>query len=213
MSLARGAGHMTIWNRRLLGLAWQQRRAITAMVVLGLLVAATFVGQGLLVAHAIIGVLVDDRWQSVPPLLVAALALVLVRGALMWWREALGAAVGDRAAADLRRRLYRKITVLGPAWLQSTRTGTVQTTLSTSVDALESPGAAVYVSAQGCDDAQGSLGKLYTDVKNLGTLPRESAKAEALVADMQKRVADAKPSPARQSAKRRGGRPHGARAA
>lgn len=137
MSLARGAGHMTIWNRRLLGLAWEQRRAITAMVVLGLLVAATFVGQGLLVAHAIIGVLVDDRWQSVPQLLVAALALVLVRGALMWWREALGAAVGDRAAADLRRRLYRKITALGPAWLQSTRTGTVQTTLSTSVDALE----------------------------------------------------------------------------
>jgi ATP-binding cassette, subfamily C, bacterial CydD len=137
MSLARGAGHMTIWNRRLLGLAWQQRRAIATMVVLGLLIAATFVGQGLLVAHAIIGVLVDDRWQSVPPLLAAAAVLVLARGALMWWREALGAAVGDRAAADLRRRLYRRLAALGPAWLQSTRTGTVQTTLGTSVDALE----------------------------------------------------------------------------
>ncbi|MDX6718012.1 MAG: ATP-binding cassette, subfamily bacterial CydD [Solirubrobacteraceae bacterium] len=137
MSLARGAGHMTIWNRRLLGLAWQQRRAIIAMVALGLLIAATFVVQGLLVAHAIIGVLVEDRWQSVPPLLAAAAAIVLVRGALMWWREALGAAVGDRAAADLRRRLYRMLTALGPAWLQSTRTGTVQTTLSTSVDAFE----------------------------------------------------------------------------
>lgn len=61
-----------------------------------------------------------------------------------------------------------------------------------TVAELESAGAAVYVSAQGCDGAQGPLAKLYTDVKNLGTLLRESDEAEALVTDMRKRVADAK---------------------
>lgn len=57
---------------------------------------------------------------------------------------------------------------------------------------LKSAGAAVYTSAGGCDGAQGPLSNVYTDVQNLGKLLRVSDKAEALVADMRKRVADAK---------------------
>lgn len=61
-----------------------------------------------------------------------------------------------------------------------------------TIGELESAGAAVYTSAGGCDGAQGPLSKVYTDVENLGKLLRVSDKAQALVADMRKRVADAK---------------------
>jgi iron complex transport system substrate-binding protein len=56
---------------------------------------------------------------------------------------------------------------------------------------LEAAGAAVYVSVGGCDGAQGPLSNVYTDVENLGKLLRVSDKADALVADLRKRVADA----------------------
>ncbi|MGH2943807.1 MAG: ABC transporter substrate-binding protein [Solirubrobacteraceae bacterium] len=57
---------------------------------------------------------------------------------------------------------------------------------------LDAAGAAVYVSAQGCDGAQGPLAGVYSDVENLGALLRVPDRARALVAQLRKRVADAK---------------------
>jgi iron complex transport system substrate-binding protein len=57
---------------------------------------------------------------------------------------------------------------------------------------LEAAGAAVYVSAQGCDEAQGLLAGVYSDVENLGALLRVSDNSDALVTDLRKRVADVK---------------------
>ena len=57
---------------------------------------------------------------------------------------------------------------------------------------LHAAGAAVYVSAQGCDGAKGPLAGVYSDVENLGALLRVPDKTDALVANLRKRVADAK---------------------
>jgi iron complex transport system substrate-binding protein len=57
---------------------------------------------------------------------------------------------------------------------------------------LESAGAVVYVSAGGCKGAQGPLSTVYTDVESLGKLLRVSDTADAVVADLRKRVSDAK---------------------
>lgn len=137
LSLARGAGHRPLWSRRLLGLGWGQRRSMAVMLLLGLAVTATYVAQGFLVAAALARVLVDATLEGVPVLVISAASLVVVRGGLLFTRDAVGAAMGERVRSDLRTRLYRKLVRLGPAWLEQTRTGTVQTVLTEAVDALE----------------------------------------------------------------------------
>jgi ATP-binding cassette, subfamily C, bacterial CydD len=110
---------------------------MAVMLVIGLVITASYVVQGLLVADALIQVLVDGRLDGVVPVLVMAVALTLARGALVWWQESVGAALGERVCAELRTRLYRQLVRLGPAWLEQTRTGAVQTTLTAAVEAME----------------------------------------------------------------------------
>ncbi|MGH3844531.1 MAG: ATP-binding cassette domain-containing protein, partial [Pseudonocardiaceae bacterium] len=130
LSIARGAGHVTIWSRRLISLGRDQRRSMTVMLVIGLLITTSYVVQGLLVAEALTQVLVAGRLDGVVPILATAVALTVARGGLVWWRESLGAALGEQVCAGLRTRLYRQLARLGPAWLKQTRTGAVQTTLT-----------------------------------------------------------------------------------
>lgn len=57
-----------------------------------------------------------------------------------------------------------------------------------TVGQLEAAGAAVYVSANGCDGATGPIENIYTDVENLGMLLSVEDKAAALVAELRGRV-------------------------
>lgn len=136
LSLARGAQHWPLWSRRLLALGWQQRRSLVVMFVLGLTITGTYVAQGFLVAAALTRVLVDGSLDGLAGFVAGALFMVVLRGGLLWWREALGAAHGEQVVVALRSRLYRQIVRLGPAWLEQTRSGAVLTTLTEAVDAL-----------------------------------------------------------------------------
>lgn len=137
LSIGRGASHITIWSRRLISLGWDQRRPMAVMLVIGLLITASYVAQGFLIADALTQVLVQRRLDGVVMPLVAAVALTLARGVLVWWRDSLGTVLGEEVCAALRARLYRQLVRLGPAWVAQTRTGAVQTTLTAAVDALE----------------------------------------------------------------------------
>jgi ATP-binding cassette, subfamily C, bacterial CydD len=137
LSIERGAGRVTVWSRRLLSLGWEQRGSLVVMVAVGVAITATYFVQGLLVAAALGQVLVERRLDGVVWLLAGAIALTFARSALVWWREALGAALGERVASRLRTRLYHQLVRLGPAWVADTRTGAVQTTLTTAVESLE----------------------------------------------------------------------------
>jgi ATP-binding cassette subfamily B protein/ATP-binding cassette subfamily C protein len=125
LSIGRGADHLTLWSRRLISLGWEQRRSMTVMLVIGLVITSSYGMQGFLVADALTEVPVRGRLDGVVPILVMAVALTLVRGALVWWRDSVGAALGERVCAGLRTRLYRQLVRLGPAWLEQTRTGAV----------------------------------------------------------------------------------------
>lgn len=57
---------------------------------------------------------------------------------------------------------------------------------------LENAGAAVYVSAGGCDGERGPLSTVYTDVENIAKLLRVPERGRALVAELRERVAEAK---------------------
>lgn len=137
LGIARGANRITVWHPRLLELARQQRASIALMTSLGLAITATYVGQSFAVATALGDVLIDGHVAPVFPLLIVAAALVVGRSALIWARDGLAAVVGERVATDLRARLYRKLVRLGPSWVAGTRTGALQTTFTTSVEALQ----------------------------------------------------------------------------
>lgn len=137
LSIQRGAGRVTMWSRRLLELGREQKGSLAVMVVIGLAITTTYFVQAVLVATALAEVLVSRNLSGVVPLLAGAVALTIGRSGLEWWREALGASLSERVALRVRHRLYHQLVRLGPAWVADTRTGAVQTTLTTAVEALE----------------------------------------------------------------------------
>lgn len=72
-------------HRRLLALTASVRGWLALLVILGLLIAATFIGQGVLTAWVIGLIFAGESRQAAAPLMLAILALVIVRAALQWF--------------------------------------------------------------------------------------------------------------------------------
>ncbi len=124
-------------HRRLFALIAEVRSNVIVMVLLGLLITGTYVGQGLLTAQVAIRIFERADWASVVPLIGWALGLVLVRAVLLWLREIGAMATSAAVKQRLRRRLYTHLLALGPGYLERTDTGTVRSTLVDGVEALE----------------------------------------------------------------------------
>ncbi|MGQ9481993.1 hypothetical protein [Chloroflexus sp.] len=71
-------------HRRLLELIAEVRSNVVLMVLLGLLIAGTYIGQGLLIAQVVLRMFERADWASVLPLIGWALAFVVVRAVLLW---------------------------------------------------------------------------------------------------------------------------------
>ncbi len=124
-------------HRRLFALIAEVRSNVIVMVLLGLLITGTYVGQGLLTAQVVIRIFERADWASVVPLIGWALGLVLVRAVLLWLREIGAMATSAAVKQRLRRRLYTHLLALGPGYLERTDTGTVRSILVDGVEALE----------------------------------------------------------------------------
>lgn len=124
-------------HRRLLALTASVRGWLALLVILGLLIAATFIGQGVLTAWVIGLIFAGESRQAAAPLMLAILALVIVRAALQWF-EGVGAKMMAVAIKErLRTRLYAHLLDLGVGYLVRERTGAVQATLVDGVQHLE----------------------------------------------------------------------------
>jgi ABC-type multidrug transport system fused ATPase/permease subunit len=125
------------FDKRLIGLAMTERRALVGSVALGLIVAAARIATGITLALAI-GRMVDRRPASeVLPLLLAAIALVGLRGVCTARQEGRMAGASVRITADLRRRLVSQILKLGPVWLSEERSGELEAVLVDGVEKLD----------------------------------------------------------------------------
>jgi thiol reductant ABC exporter CydD subunit len=124
-------------HRRLLALIAEVRSNVVLMVLIGLLIAGTYIAQGLLTAQVVIRVFERADWESVLPLIGWALACVVVRAVLLWLREIGAMATSAAVKQRLRQRLYTHLLALGPGYLERTDTGTVRSTLVDGVEALE----------------------------------------------------------------------------
>jgi thiol reductant ABC exporter CydD subunit len=124
-------------HRRLFALIAEVRSHVALMVLIGLLITGTYIGQGLLTAQVVIRIFERADWADVLPLIGWALALVVVRAVLLWLREIGAMATSAAVKQRLRHRLYTHLLALGPGYLERTDTGTVRSTLVDGVEALE----------------------------------------------------------------------------
>jgi ATP-binding cassette subfamily C protein CydCD len=121
----------------LLGLARPVRGRIALGVLLGLLVTAGYAGQGLCLAMALSELLASHAWRGAIPWLAGFVAIVMARSLLIWAAELAAQATGLAVKARIRARLLAKLIDLGPGFALSRRTGELQTTVVSGVEALE----------------------------------------------------------------------------
>jgi len=134
---ATGSRHARAFDRRLLVLAADERGPLATSVALGLVIAATRVGQGVTLAYGLGTVLRTGDWSAVMPWLASAIGLVLIRGAAIVVQGAAMAGASVRITTGLRVRLVSAILALGPAWVGRERSGELEAVLVDGVERLD----------------------------------------------------------------------------
>jgi ABC-type multidrug transport system fused ATPase/permease subunit len=121
----------------LIELAMNERRALAGAVALGLLIAATRVGQGIVLALGIAGVFEGGGWGRVVPYLMIAIALIAVRAVAIALQGGAMSGASVRITTDLRIRLTRAILRLGPGWVARERSGELEAVMVDGVERLD----------------------------------------------------------------------------
>ena len=111
------------------------RLTLLALLLLG--VTGTYVGQALLLARAVAGILDRAASAIIAAELAAVLVLVGVRAVLLSWRGRVALAASGPVVAALRQALAAKLFAMGPAWARGQGTGVLQSTLVDGVEAAD----------------------------------------------------------------------------
>ncbi|MDF5752793.1 ABC transporter ATP-binding protein [Spongiactinospora sp. TRM90649] len=122
---------------RLLATSPSIRLRLAALVALLLSITGTYVGQGVLVAHALSRVFAGEGPESIVWPVAGVVALQLVRSAALAVREVASLRVSGAVKAELRRRVTSHLLRLGPAHAQRGRTGSAQTTLVDGIETVD----------------------------------------------------------------------------
>jgi ATP-binding cassette, subfamily C, bacterial CydD len=134
---ATGSRHARAFDRRLLDMAAQERAPLAISVSLGLVIAATRVGQGVALAYGLGSVLITGRWSGALPWVLLAVGLVLVRAVAIVLQGATMAGASVRITTRLRVRLVSTILALGPGWVGRERSGELEAVLVDGVERLD----------------------------------------------------------------------------
>jgi ATP-binding cassette, subfamily C, bacterial CydD len=101
-------------------------------------VLACYLGQGILLAIVLTGLLAGRgiSQQTIP--LAVITALVLVRFGLLWSADVLAQLAGQATQERLRAAAFGKLAELGPAYTAGARTGEIRESLVDGIDSLQS---------------------------------------------------------------------------
>ena len=124
-------------HRRIVGLTVGVRRLLSLSIALGLAISATWVAQGVLIAFIVRRILDGGGWTAIAGLVAAVAGLTLLRASLIFVREIMAKKVAASVKTKLRGRLFARLLLLGPGYLEHTETGKVQAALVDGVEALE----------------------------------------------------------------------------
>jgi ABC-type multidrug transport system fused ATPase/permease subunit len=132
-----GATFARAFDRRLMRLALTERRALFGAIGLGLVIAATRVGQGVALAFGIASVFDEGTWSALLPALAIAVGLVGVRSVATALEGSVMAGASVRITTDLRLGLVRSILRLGPGWVARERSGELEAVMVDGVEKLD----------------------------------------------------------------------------
>jgi ABC-type multidrug transport system fused ATPase/permease subunit len=118
-------------------LALGERRALLGAIGLGLVIAATRVGQGVALALGIASVFDDGSWSALVPYLAIAVGLVAIRSVATAVEGSVMAGASVRITTDLRLGLVRSILRLGPGWVARERSGELEAVMVDGVERLD----------------------------------------------------------------------------
>jgi ATP-binding cassette, subfamily C, bacterial CydD len=100
--------------------------------------AACWIGFALLLSVVVDRVFLGGgSLGSVSAILVGMVALVLVRGGLLWASEVVGQRAAEDVKSSLRQRLAARLAALGPTYTRGERTGELVHVLGDGVEALD----------------------------------------------------------------------------
>ncbi|MBT2382827.1 thiol reductant ABC exporter subunit CydD [Streptomyces sp. ISL-11] len=123
---------------RLLRYASATRFFLVASVVLGLAGAGLVIAQAMLIAEVVTGAFQHGRTAGdLGPQLALLAAVAAGRAAVSWLTELAAHRASAAVKSELRDRLLTRATLLGPAWLDSRRTGELTTLATRGIDALD----------------------------------------------------------------------------
>jgi thiol reductant ABC exporter CydD subunit len=124
---------------RLLRYTRGTRRFLVVTVVLGGITAGLVVAQAWLIASTISGVVIHHRGLSlVRTELVLLVAVILGRAMVGWLQERMADRASASAKSNLRNALVEQIARLGPAGIDSQRSGRLVVLATSGIDALDS---------------------------------------------------------------------------
>ena len=124
---------------RLLHYTRGTRRFLIVTVALGGITAGLVVAQAWLIASTISGVVIHHRGLSLVRTQMALLFLVVLgRAAVGWWQERMADRASASAKSNLRSALVERMARLGPAGIDSERSGKLVVLATTGIDALDS---------------------------------------------------------------------------
>lgn len=126
------------FDRRLLREAPEAGRFLSGACVLAALSAAAAIAWAVLIGRVVARVFLErDGLDAISGLLLALVAVAVLRAALAWALETSGRTTSWRVRRRLRRRVLERVLQARPAGLEDLRTGEVAISASSGLDALD----------------------------------------------------------------------------
>jgi ATP-binding cassette subfamily C protein CydCD len=124
-------------TRTLWALAGRIRWNIALSTVLGLLITAAYVGQGVLLALALAAVFRAHDMARAAWCVGGLLGLLIARGVLLWLMEIAAQKTAQATKESMRLNLLEQLLLLGPSYANSQESGKIQQTIVGGVEAVE----------------------------------------------------------------------------
>ncbi|HEV8441804.1 MAG TPA: ABC transporter ATP-binding protein [Methylomirabilota bacterium] len=124
-------------DRRLWAFTRGVRLRIAAAVLLGLVTVGVGIARLALLGWLLSRVIAGAPLRSLVPLALATIAAIVARGWLEYWRAMVAHRTAALVQAELRRAIYDRIAVLGPAHFTRARTGDVILSMVEGIQQLE----------------------------------------------------------------------------
>ncbi|HUK57922.1 MAG TPA: ABC transporter ATP-binding protein [Stellaceae bacterium] len=124
-------------NRTLWTLAGPIRSYVLQSTVLGLLVTAAYVTQGVLLALALGTIFRAHDVAGALPYVAGLFVLLIARGGLLWLVEIAAQRTAQVTKESLRTRLLEKLVELGPSFALTQQSGKIQQIVVGGVEAIE----------------------------------------------------------------------------